>query len=299
MNRWLKRILIALGGLLGVVLLAAAAVYGASSARLRRTMSFASAAVAVPTDAASVERGRHIVAAISKCGDCHGDDLGGKVFIDDPAFGHVVAPNLTRGRGGVGGTSSDADWERAIRHGVARNGRPLLIMPSRALTHLSDEDVGAIIAYVKTVPPVERELSATTVGPVARALIVTGRASLLDAERIDHAARAPASVKADTTAEYGMYLARVGGCTYCHGPSLSGGPPPEPGAPMASNLTPASLGGWTEANFLSALRTGKRPDGSALRAPMPWRSSGKMTDAEIKALWMYLRSVPPKKFAES
>lgn len=299
MNRWLKRILIALGGLVGILVLAAAAVYGASSARLRRTMSVASASVPVPADAASIERGRHFVVAIGKCGDCHGDDLGGKVFIDDPAFGHVVAPNLTRGRGGVGGASSNADWERAIRHGVARNGRPLLIMPSMAFTYLSDEDAGAIIAYVKSVPPVEREFAATTVGPVARALMVTGKASFMDADRIDHAARAPASVKADTTAEYGMYLARVGGCTYCHGASLSGGPAPEPGAPVASNLTPASLGGWTEAHFVSALRTGKRPDGSALRAPMPWQSSGKMTDAEIRAMWMYLRSLPPKKFAES
>jgi hypothetical protein len=69
-----------------------------------------------------------------------------------------------------------------------------------------------------------------------------------------------------------------------------------PGLPPASNLTPAGIGAWTEADFVRALREGKRPDGSPLNEFMPWKVFRGMTDAEYHALWLYLRSVPPKPF---
>jgi len=86
----------------------------------------------------------------------------------------------------------------------------------------------------------------------------------------------------------------VGGCTGCHGPELVGGPSHEPGAPPAANLTPAGIGTWTEADFFKALRSGVRPDGTAINPAMPWASSGRMTDDELRALWLYLRTVPAK-----
>ena len=95
--------------------------------------------------------------------------------------------------------------------------------------------------------------------------------------------------------EYGRYLAQVSGCHGCHGTGLSGGRvagPPD--LPLASNLTPAGLAAWTEADFVRALREGRRPDGSAINEFMPWRGYGAMTDTELHALWLYLRSVPPR-----
>ena len=69
-----------------------------------------------------------------------------------------------------------------------------------------------------------------------------------------------------------------------------------PGLPPASNLTPAGIGSWTEVDLTRALREGKRPDGSQLDEFMPWKVFRGMTDAEIHAVWLYLRSVPARPF---
>src|SRR6476646_10224147 len=152
--RWLVRI----GAVLLVVLvIAATAVYALTQIRLTRTYSLAAETVAMPSDRAGVARGQH-VAIISGCVDCHGADLGGRVFFDNPMVGRFVASNLTPGSGGVGSRFGDADWIRAIRHGVRPDGTPLLVMPAREYFALSDDDLGALIAYIKTLAPVEREL---------------------------------------------------------------------------------------------------------------------------------------------
>ena len=90
-------------GLLLVLVVAAVAVYAISESKLNRTLSVPTEAVAVPTDTTSIQRGQHLAASVATCIDCHGPTLGGKIFVDDPALGRVIAPNLTRGRGGVGG----------------------------------------------------------------------------------------------------------------------------------------------------------------------------------------------------
>jgi len=95
----------------------------------------------------------------------------------------------------------------------------------------------------------------------------------------------------------GRYLADIAGCHGCHGTGLSGGPVAgPPGLPPASNLTTAGIGDWTEADFVRAMRNGRRPDGSSLDPFMPWEVFGKMTDDELHALWLYLRSVPARAF---
>lgn len=71
---------------------------------------------------------------------------------------------------------------------------------------------------------------------------------------------------------------------------MAGSPP---GTPPAANLTPAGIGNWTEADFFHAIRTGKRPDGSVLNSFMPWATFRNMTDDELRALWLYVRSLPP------
>jgi mono/diheme cytochrome c family protein len=166
MKRVLKWIGYVVGGLLVVVLIAIALVYAKTSSRLNRTYPTNVDAVAIPTDSASIERGRHLVFAVGKCVDCHGENLGGKLVIDDPAFATLWSANLTRGKGGIASSYMDVDYVRAIRYGVQRDGTPIVFMPSEAYTHFSDTDLGAIIAYVKSVPPVDQTTSPPRIGPI-------------------------------------------------------------------------------------------------------------------------------------
>ncbi|HEX8693940.1 MAG TPA: cytochrome c [Longimicrobium sp.] len=295
MRKWIKRTGIGVGGLVAVVLAAVAVVYAASEMRFRRELQIAAAPLSVQPAPGLVERGRHLATAVGKCGDCHGANLGGTRFLDAGPLGTVIASNLTSGRGGVLAKYDDAALERAIRHGVGQDGRGLFIMPSTEFYHFSDQDVAAIIAYLRTVPPVDNELPASEIRTLGRALYMAGQLPLVPAEKMDHSApRLPAAP--GVTVEYGRYLATVGGCTGCHGADLAGAPSHDPNGPPAANLTPApaALGNWSEADFFRALRTGVRPSGTAIDASMPWASSGRMTDDEIRALWMYLRTVPAK-----
>lgn len=123
MNRYLKWTGISLGGLLGLAIVIIVVLMLVGGARFNRTYDIPVAAINVPTDPASVARGKHLVEAIALCQECHGDNLAGDTVIDDPVFARIVASNLTPGRGGIGGTYSDIDYVRAIRHGVAQDGR--------------------------------------------------------------------------------------------------------------------------------------------------------------------------------
>jgi mono/diheme cytochrome c family protein len=291
-RKFIKIPLVILGGLIGLLVLAAGGVYATTNYRLRRLHTVEVRPVAVPTDAAAIARGKHIVTTRS-CADCHGANFGGAKVVDDPAAGKLYGPNITRGRGGLPSNYSDLDYVRAIRHGLAQDGRALLLMPSLEYTTMSDEDLGAIIAYLKTIAPVDRERGPLQPGPAIRALMVAGQVQL-SAEEIDHAAHRPASVTMSVSAEYGKYLAAS--CTGCHGPNLSGGkiPGAPPDWPATANLTPhpsSRLPGWNEEQFIATLRTLKRPDGSAVHPLMP-AAIGQMTDDELKAIWLYLRSLP-------
>jgi cytochrome c553 len=291
--RWTGRAIAAVGLL---VLIGAGAVYVASERKLRAQYDTSAPPVTVPTDSASLARGEHLVRNITNCALCHGDDLGGAVYMSSPAIGTMAGPNLTRGRGGVGAEYTDMDYVRAVRRGVRRDGRSMIVMPSEVFTHLSQEDMGAVVAYLKQLPPVDREVPQSGFGPVGRALLATGKMNILVAGKTPRLTP-PASVPRDTTPAYGKYLADISGCHGCHGYGLSGGRvagPPD--LPPASNLTPSGIGTWTESDFVRALRDGKRPDGSSINEFMPWKVFRGMTDAEIQALWLYLRSVPAKPF---
>ena len=290
---WAGRLLAAV---LVLALIGAAVVYAASERRLRQTYDTTVDSVPVPTDAASIARGEHLVRNVVDCTICHGLDLGGAVYSSSPAIGTVAGPNLTRGKGGVPATYSTTDYVRAIRRGVKPNGRSLIVMPSEVFTHLSQEDLGSVIAFLKQAPPVDREVPKSGFGPVGRALLAAGKMNILVAGKTPRY-DAPVSVPRDTTAAYGKYLADISGCHGCHGYGLSGGRVAgPPGLPPASNLTPAGIGNWTEADLTRALRDGKRPDGTQLDEFMPWKVFRGMTDAEIHSIWVYLRSVPPKPF---
>ncbi|MCH6544586.1 MAG: cytochrome c [Deltaproteobacteria bacterium] len=152
--------------------------------RVNKTYDIEVAAVEVRTDAESIARGRHIVESYALCVECHGDDMEGEVLDEDFLFGTFAPPNLTSGRGGLGGKLSDLDYVRAIRHGVGRDGKGLFIMPSDHFNTLSDEDLGAIIAYLKNVPPVDNEVR-LKLGLLAR-VISLFEPDFFPARLIDH-----------------------------------------------------------------------------------------------------------------
>jgi mono/diheme cytochrome c family protein len=285
-------------GLLVLVGLLAAGVFGISSYRLSRTIAFTDSAPSIPTDSASLVRGQYLSTAISKCTECHGADLGGKFAIDAGPVGQFYAPNLTSGAGSVIATRSDTDLVHAIRHGLGPGGRKLVFMPSIDWIGMADEDVAAIVAYVRSVPPVDRTMPASVIKPLGRALYVAGQLPLADADLIDHAAPRAARPAAGETVEYGKYLADISGCTGCHGPGLSGGSVPgtPPEFKPAANITPEGIGHYTEADFFRALREGKKADGTDIDPFMPWGLTKLMTDADTRAIWNFLQTVPPKPF---
>ena len=274
-------------GIVAVVLVAIGSIYFVVDSKLNQTYTIPIEGFEIPTDPDSIARGEHLVKALAGCEDCHGDDLGGMLFFDDPLSGRIASKNLTSGRGGIGSTYSDADWIRAIRHGIGADGKPLVEIPSNIYYNISDADLAAMIAYLKSVPPVDNELPADSVGPLTRVFILV-EPSLLPAQVINHQGTRPPSPAPGISLEYGRYLAVA--CTVCHGENLSGGL----GAGAGLNLTlGGDLANWTEEDFIQTLRTGYTPSGKLLDAElMPWGRIGLLSDDEIKAIWLYLKSIP-------
>jgi mono/diheme cytochrome c family protein len=168
-------------------------------------------------------------------------------------------------------------------------------MPAQDFANLSDHELSDIVAYIRSLPQVDRDLGPVKLGPVFAFLIAT-RESRLVAFSLDHdkphAVEPPPEAP---SAELGNHIAQV--CRGCHGANLSGGKlAGDPDMPIVANLTPDATGlaGWTEADFFRALREGKRKDGSDISRMMPWPFYGRMSDTEIKAVWAYLRTVPPR-----
>ncbi|MDH5234953.1 MAG: cytochrome c [Gemmatimonadota bacterium] len=297
MARVLKLVGIVVGAVVLLAAVGAAALYAWTGAELGKKVALPTHEFRAPTDAASVARGEHVVRALVKCGECHGADLGGQPVVDDPAIGRVVATNITRGQGGVLATYSDADLERAIRHGLAKDGRRLVVMPSNEYQFISDEDLGAVIAYLRTVPPVDREVGPQKVGPLARALFAAGKFPLFPGTEVTHLQAPVPSVPVDSTVAYGKYIGDIG-CSGCHGRTYGGGAIPggPPEWPKPANLTPEGIGHYSLADFEHILRTGTRPDGSKLDPFMPIGATSLMTPVEVTAVFRYLQSLPPKPF---
>src|SRR5688572_603406 len=161
----LKWIGIGLGGLIGLLVIAGVVLVIIGGARASKKYDVPVQMIEVPTDVASIEHGEH-VALIHYCQECHGNDLSGKSDFSIPGLLTIPTPNLTSGEGGVGSFYTDEDWIRAVRHGVGHDGRALWIMPSENFSHLSDEDTGALIAYLKSLPAVDSNLPERKLEPV-------------------------------------------------------------------------------------------------------------------------------------
>src|SRR5262245_5938589 len=126
----------------------------------------------------AIARGEHLVKTRVGCEGCHGDDLGGKVLIDQAIVGYWAPPNLTTGPGSVTREFSAADWDRAVRHGVRHTGQSSS-MPTTEFVNLSDHELSDIVAYVRSRPPVDRELKTIRIGPLFSFIVAFGADSLV------------------------------------------------------------------------------------------------------------------------
>lgn len=290
----LKWIGIVLAGLAGLLAVALVVLYLLGTNRLNKKYQISVESVPLTSDAASVQRGEHL-ATIFMCSDCHTANMGGQVFYTVPGMLTIPTPNLTAGSGGIGASFNDQDWVRAIRHGVSPDGQALFIMPSEAFHEMSDQDLGAVIAYIKSLPPVDNLMPGRRIEIMGRVMMGLGMFPPFAADQIDHAGPPLAAPQPGVTVEYGRYLTRI--CTGCHGADLNGAPFGPPGQEVPTpNLTPGGeLGSWAEQDFVTTLRSGLTPGGHKLSDEMPWKYFGQMTDDELKAVWMYLHSLPALK----
>jgi mono/diheme cytochrome c family protein len=274
--------------------LACLVVYVLSQRRLQRDYRIS---LSLPMPRAALKEEGAALARSRGCADCHGDDFGGKVLLDEMPFARIVGSNLTDRREALLPAQNHERFYRALHHGVDMGSRPLMMMPSAEFSHLSAHEIEALSAYLGSLPPIQRDLPASTMGPLARVLLATGKLEgFLSAEVIDHGRPAIPQAPPMGTLAYGEHAAQL--CTGCHHTDLGGGPMPHggPDAPPAANLTShrTGLAHWSERDFITAMRTGVRPDGSRINpAYMPWRAVGQASDQELHAIWIYLQSRAP------
>lgn len=301
MPRKLRIAAMVVGGIVVLLAVVVGSVYALSDSHFNRDYVVDPAPLAVTgggTNGHLVERGEHLH-RIRGCADCHAEDGGGGEFVDNGPMGRLWASNLTSGEGGIAGSYTESDWDRAIRHGVGPDGKPLMFMPAQEFWPLSDDDVAALIAYYQSAPAVDREIPEPAIGPLGRLLYLTGQLPLVPAEVVDHDAARPPAPAAGPTREYGAYLAT--GCVGCHGPGMSGGKivGGDPNWPPAKNITPdeeTGIGAWSHEEFVVAMREGIRPNGSEIDPVMPIQATSHMTDVELEALYRYLMSLEPRPF---
>ena len=278
MKRILKWVGTGLGGLLALVLVAAAVLFVLGSRSLGAAHAVTPNSLDIEADSASVANGAHL-ASIYGCVDCHGADLSGQEMGDAPPF-RLVASNLTPA--GVTAGYTATDWDRAIRHGVRPDGSALFVMPAGAYNKISDEEAADLIAYLQTLPPVESEFERIEWKPMGR--ILAG--GPIDVGKGVHTSSPPASAPPpDSTVAYGEYVASMM-CAYCHGPELRGQEVEGSEIPAPDLRASAA---WSRAQFHETLTTGVTPAGREMNPEvMPWTSTARMTVAEREGLRRYL-----------
>ena len=257
-----------------------------------------------------VARGEYIVRNVAVCGHCHAADpeknadgpLSGGFEFRDWRLGTVRAANLTSDSTTGLGRWTEAEIMRAIRSGEDREGHLIApVMPYGWFGAMSDRDALAIARYLKTLPPVRNEVRNNT-----NLAYAFGKLFFLKvkAPKFD-----PVPARG-ATAEYGRYLSQhVALCADCHTPRggmqqkpqmsklFSGNPKPPKGFPAKpANLTPdgdTGIGNWAEEEFLKTIETGVDPDDHKLHDFMPYRYVRRMTGDDLRAIYRFLRTLPP------
>lgn len=242
---------------------------------------------------AAIARGERLLEARYLCGDCHGEDFGGGVMMDAMPMAQAFGPNLTLGEGSATRDYTPADWDRAVRHGVGRDGRPL-VMPAVEYRSMSDQELSDIVTYIRSLPSVDREVVGFRTGPVGKVLVATGAFGFsadLFTHFDDHRAEPPPE---GATVEYGAHVAAT--CVGCHQVDYRGGKyPGEPGWPDAPDLTRAGvMANWSLEDFVRLMREGTRPDGTSVVDPMTFilAAGQAMSETELEAVYLFLQSLP-------
>ena len=292
MRKFLKWAATLLGLVLAVAVLVFAYAWIQTERGLARSYVVDDPPLPIQRDAATLAHGAHLFKTRG-CADCHGEDGDGQTGVRGRSGDEDRGPEPQPGRHrqrldrrpdrgrhpprreagrASDGVHADAGIQRLQRH---RRG-------------------GADVAHLQSLPASGNDPGLSEVRPLGRILYAFGKLPLLPAEHVDHSPRERAAPPIAATVEYGAYVAQ--GCTGCHGQDFAGqhvpGTPPE--FKDARNITPASLGQWTEDDFRRALQQGKRPDGSDIDPFMPWKQFARMSDTEVKALWAFLQTVPAK-----
>jgi mono/diheme cytochrome c family protein len=271
MKKILKWTSILLGGLVGLTFLAGLALYPGGMKTLTRTYSHVPVeTLNGPAGPDSAGRGRR-VAILWSCAKCHGENLSGALLADDPFLGTIPAANLTSGKGGIAQSYSDADWIRAIRHGVKPDSHGEVLMDNYST--MSDRDLGDLLAYLKELPPVDTDYHALRIGPLVAIASAVGLFTPAAAS-IDPAAPRPADPTPGATIEYGRYLSTL--CTECHSANLG-----------------KKLDKWSQEDFTRAMKTGILPNGKHLTPAMPLKTYGELNDTELIALWLFFMGARP------
>ncbi|SFB76689.1 c-type cytochrome [Tropicimonas isoalkanivorans] len=275
---------------------------------MKRSASIAAVALAVGSTSAVaetlLERGEYLVRGPAGCGNCHtplgpegpveGQELAGRLVEKNDAF-TAIAPNITPA--GAVADWSDEDLARSIREGIRPDGS--LIgppMPFEFYRRLSDTDLSAIVAFLRTVPAVENDPGESVYNiPLPPAY----------GPPVESVADIPRGV----TVEYGEYLSGpVAHCMECHTPMGPQGRLTETdlgrggfefhgpwGISVSANLTSHEdgLAEYTDAEIADMITKGVEPDGEQLLPPMPYGYLARMTEDDLAAIILYLRSLPP------
>lgn len=281
MKRLLRWIGVGLGIAAGLAIVAYAVVFAVSERVLTHTYAVPAVAISIPSDPASIIEGRRLATIRGCIGGCHGKQAEGTVMFDQPMIGRVVAPNLTA----AVRKFSDAELNAIIRNGVRPGGRSLVVMPAEAYVLLTDDDLGRIIAFLRSLPAVEGPGPSVSLGPLGRIGIASRQIKPV-AELIAETVPPPEATSEE--AARGRYLARTV-CAGCHGTSLGGDSNPDFTSPSLRLVA-----AYSPEAFTKLLREGVALGGRDLRTMSPWarRLLSQLTDSEIAALYSYLRAMP-------
>ncbi len=298
MRKFLKGVGITILCLLVIIVIASFVLINKYKKMSNVTYEASPSAIPILSDSASLVRGASLAA--SSCTGCHGGNFSGTMFFDVEGLGQVPAPNITPG--GKTKNYTDLDYVRSIKYGVKPNGHGLFVMPVEAFNYMSDEDLGSLIGYLKSIPANDKtwpESKFTTMAQIMAGAGLFGK--LYNAEIIDLKDNKPIiAPEPSTNIEYGLYTMRIHACWTCHGEQLNGLKSPDPASPPGSNITPkGNLGRWSLDQFAETLHSGVTPEGKTLNDKfMPWATVGLMTDVELEAVYNYLKSIPALDDAE-
>jgi mono/diheme cytochrome c family protein len=282
MLRWFGRIA---GGLLLLLVIAVGVVYVQSSRIINKRYPFNPHSVAVPSDSASLAHGERF--ARVRCMGCHTESLTGQVFFDEPNVARLVAPNVPAKLA----TLTDAEFAGFLRTGVRKDGTSPFVMPPPGFYHISDADLGALIAYIRSLPVVADTLPRNTYRLLGRLGVALGEFKTSVADFDTTVARV-GDDPAWATTRHGEYLARMI-CTECHGLRLTG----DSAAAGGEGRSPALGGavGYSLDQFTILLRTGTPREATTklgLMAEVALGSLKHLTDEEVAAIYGYIKALP-------